>query len=195
LAEQAAQGSLVISCAPLSKSARQKVNGGTDQGTVWNDVGSVNGLAGNASSSSAYTANFTQPEVQQSFAPYVEAMERAIANTENVVGVVVAINGRMEMADVFESTPMFRKLWPKLLKSYALDAATNQAAGAKVASLDDARQFFAQSQTAEVQKTQLRDGAHVEVRAADNLSCFATSPAAAGANAAAQPVHTAVFAK
>jgi hypothetical protein len=28
----------------------------------------------------------------------------------------------MEMVDVYESTPLFKKLWPKLLKGYALDA-------------------------------------------------------------------------
>ena len=36
---------------------------------------------------------------------------------------IVAVNGRFEQIDVFESTPLFNKLWPKLLKSYALDAA------------------------------------------------------------------------
>jgi hypothetical protein len=36
---------------------------------------------------------------------------------------VVAVNGKVESLDVFQSTPQFRNLWPKLLKSYALDAA------------------------------------------------------------------------
>jgi hypothetical protein len=34
----------------------------------------------------------------------------------------VAINGKIETVDVFESTPLFLKLWPRLLQSYALDA-------------------------------------------------------------------------
>ena len=33
------------------------------------------------------------------------------------------LNERGQPLDVFESTPLFQKLWPKLLKSYALDAA------------------------------------------------------------------------
>ena len=41
------------------------------------------------------------------------------------VGVIVAVSGEMHSLDVFESTPLFQKLWPKLLKSYALDAANN----------------------------------------------------------------------
>ena len=38
------------------------------------------------------------------------------------MGVAVAVNGKMLSVDIFESTPLFKKFWPKLLKSYALDA-------------------------------------------------------------------------
>jgi hypothetical protein len=60
------------------------------------------------------------------------------------VGVIVAVNGKVESMDVFESTPLFRKLWPKLLKSYALDAANAAPAGdnAKVCTRDEATTFF-----------------------------------------------------
>ena len=69
----------------------------------------------------------------------------------------MAIDGKMDTLNVFESTPLFRKLWPKLLKSYALDAvnAAEQAANQKpdpkaaktahkACGVDDARKFLAE---------------------------------------------------
>jgi hypothetical protein len=38
------------------------------------------------------------------------------------VGVVVAINGKAQLADIFASPSLFRVYWPKLLKSYVLEA-------------------------------------------------------------------------
>jgi hypothetical protein len=38
------------------------------------------------------------------------------------VGVVVAINGQLVWSDVFSSPDLFRKYWPKLLRSYVMEA-------------------------------------------------------------------------
>jgi hypothetical protein len=59
--------------------------------------------------------------------------------------VVVAINGKIETVDVFESTPLFRKLWPQLLKSYALDASQVDDAeeAPKLNTADEAEAFLA----------------------------------------------------
>src|ERR1022692_3571186 len=40
----------------------------------------------------------------------------------NAVGVVVAVNGRIIWADVFASTDLLEKYWPKLVRSYASEA-------------------------------------------------------------------------
>lgn len=40
----------------------------------------------------------------------------------NAVGVVVAVNGRIIWADVFASTSLLEKYWPKLVRSYAAEA-------------------------------------------------------------------------
>jgi hypothetical protein len=40
----------------------------------------------------------------------------------NAVGVVAAVNGRIIWADVFASTPLLEKYWPKLVRSYAAEA-------------------------------------------------------------------------
>jgi hypothetical protein len=45
----------------------------------------------------------------------------------NAVGVVVAVNGRVIWADVFASTELLEKYWPKLVRSYASEAVVTRA--------------------------------------------------------------------
>jgi len=49
-------------------------------------------------------------------------LAKALEGKDDVVGFAVAINGQVEEADVYGSPVLFRKLWPKLLKSCAVDA-------------------------------------------------------------------------
>ena len=75
-------------------------------------------------------------EVQQRFA-------RATANLkdERVIGVVVAYGGEVAWSDVFASPELFASYWPKLLRSYVVEALARPASQ-EHASLDDARQFL-----------------------------------------------------
>jgi sulfur carrier protein ThiS len=45
----------------------------------------------------------------------------------NAVGVVVAVNGEIIWADVFASTNLLEKYWPKLVRSYAAEAYVSHA--------------------------------------------------------------------
>lgn len=49
----------------------------------------------------------------------------------NAVGVVVAVNGRIIWADIFASTELLEKYWPKLVRSYASEAVVSRAKGAE----------------------------------------------------------------
>jgi hypothetical protein len=79
--------------------------------------------------------NFAQ-EVQKRF-------ERATSGLkgERVVGVIVAYGGEIAWSDIFASSELFDAYWPKLLRSYAVEALTRPAAQEKV-SLSDARDFL-----------------------------------------------------
>ena len=50
----------------------------------------------------------------------------------NAVGVVVAVNGHIIWADVFASTDLLEKYWPKLVRSYASEAVVTRAKGKSV---------------------------------------------------------------
>jgi hypothetical protein len=60
---------------------------------------------------------------------------------EHVVGVIVAFGGEVAWSDIFASSQLFDAYWPKLLRSYAVEALTRPATREKV-SFDDARDFL-----------------------------------------------------
>ncbi|HMK20988.1 MAG TPA: DUF6569 family protein, partial [Terriglobales bacterium] len=51
---------------------------------------------------------------------------------KNAVGVVVAVNGEIVWADIFASTSLLEKYWPKLVRSYATEAVVTRAKGSQV---------------------------------------------------------------
>jgi hypothetical protein len=53
---------------------------------------------------------------------YVKELARAVEGKDDVIGYAVAINGRVEAADVFGSHALFLKLWPKLINGSATEA-------------------------------------------------------------------------
>ena len=75
-------------------------------------------------------------EVQRRFA-------RATSNLkgEHVVGVVVAYGGEVAWSDILASPALFERYWPKLLRSYVVEALARPQLK-EHASLDDAREFL-----------------------------------------------------
>jgi hypothetical protein len=57
------------------------------------------------------------------------------------VGVVVAVNGRIIWSDIFASSELLEKYWPKLVRSYASEAVVSRAKGAE-ATLAQAEVFL-----------------------------------------------------
>jgi len=53
---------------------------------------------------------------------YVKEMAKAVDGKKDVIGYAVAINGKVEAADVFGSNALFLKLWPKLIYGSATEA-------------------------------------------------------------------------
>ncbi len=60
---------------------------------------------------------------------------------EHVVGVVVAYGDEVAWSDIFASSQLFETYWPKLLRSYAVEALTRPERMEKV-SVDEARDFL-----------------------------------------------------
>jgi hypothetical protein len=184
---EANRGKFVASAGVLSKASRLATQAFKDQSEVWDAVSQSNAASGVAPSSGAFTANYVDPGNRRRLEAYIERLQQRVIDEPNVVGVVIAINGKLEAVDVFESTPLFQKLWPKLLKSYALDAAVGaggkrKARGATVAAAEG---FLAKALTGDVRgESQGQGGLIVQERAADGVVSFTASGQPAAADAA-----------
>jgi hypothetical protein len=181
VAKEADEGKFIASVGNLSQAARRVVQkavtaeeGPSAQAEVWENVARENARRGVHSDSNAYTANYASRDSVQELDAYVARLERAVAETNQVVGAIVAINGKVETLDLFESTPLFHKLWPKLLKSYALDAAN--AAGAKNAgatcSPDAAREFLVDTLTSAERDATVKGNVALSRRESERVEAF-----------------------
>jgi hypothetical protein len=138
LAAESNAGKFVATAGHLSKSSRVVAQSGGGQQGVWDEVAKANADSGLAFDTGAFTDNYADRQVVERLQPYLASLSEPVAARERVIGVIVAIDGKLQSADVFESTPLFVKLWPRLLKSYALDAL--HAADSADAAADDKRE-------------------------------------------------------
>ena len=198
------EGKFIGSVGNVNKAARIAVQGDKNQEKVWEKVAEINAKNSITTTSGDFAGNYLDKQSVGRLEPYFKAMNQKVGETANVVGVAVAIDGKMDTLDVFESTPLFRQLWPKLLKSYALDAvnAAEDAADqkddaksakkpAKVCSVDDARKFLAEAMSAPAEKSTTNGDVAVTTLSTDHILTVCAqdaqrkkdSPSAAGMNA------------
>lgn len=102
---------------------RQIAKQSRSQQEVWAEVEQkTRSLGAPSAPTSAARRVYSQAEVQSRARPYREAMGSLLARHPNACGVVAASGEEFLVADLFGSPGLFRKLWPKLLDSYVLDA-------------------------------------------------------------------------
>ena len=185
LAAKAQKGEFIGSVGNVNKAARVAVQDAKSQVKVWEKVAEINAKSANNSSSGGFGGNYADPVAVKQLEPYVKGLEKPVASQSQIVGVAVAIDGKMDTLDLFESTPLFRQLWPKLLKSYALDAAnaaTDDAAAEKTAdkqpksapkpcTTEVARRFLVEALSAQGQSS-TSGGVTVTSGATDHLITF-----------------------
>ena len=90
------------------------------QQDVWHSVASVNRAAAAESSTGTYQAALRKPEVRELHRDYAEALLPAL-DGRDIVGMVVAINGKVHAVELFGSPRLFARMKTKLLKGYVLD--------------------------------------------------------------------------
>jgi hypothetical protein len=87
-------------------------------------------------------------QLQKRFARFISGLQG-----ERVVGVVVAYGGEVAWSDIFASGDLFDHYWPKLLRSYAVEAVARPTLR-ETASADDARGFLRRLNGRETQETE-----------------------------------------
>jgi hypothetical protein len=127
-----------------------------DQSKVWSEVRKSQTAMAEAvpapaarevAGTSSYAGVMQNAEVERKVdavaAPIQRNYESVIKQLRdrNAVGVVVAVNGEIIWADMFASTSLLEKYWPKLVRSYAAEAVVTRAKNGE-ASLKSAQEFL-----------------------------------------------------
>jgi hypothetical protein len=111
----------VVSGAIAMPNVREKAQAKKSQTEVWNDV-AKSAQANNVTSTTGDLKSvYKDTQVRRRLDDYERAFKDRLP-TAKVVGVVAAVNGRVVSADVFANHRLFQAYWPKMLKSYALEA-------------------------------------------------------------------------
>src|SRR5882724_7148993 len=86
-------------------------------------------------------------KVQETADSYIKALSNIANRSDDVIGYVFAINGKVNSADIYGSNALFKKLWPKLLKANAIEAiAELQEDKFKPASAESVKGFLAEAE-------------------------------------------------
>lgn len=126
-------------------SVRSKAMADKDQSQVWAEVRkqqsaemvAVAPSAPTAATDLQQTSSYAKVMENEEVKKQVDAIAKPIEHNyqslikqlrdRNAVGVVVAVNGHIIWADVFASTDLLEKYWPKLVRSYASEAVVTRA--------------------------------------------------------------------
>jgi hypothetical protein len=107
----------------------------------------------------SYDKIYKSRRVGGSIDSFVEAVQTRFAKStshlkgEEVVGVIVAYGGEVAWSDIFASSELFDQYWPKLLRSYAVEALARPALR-EAASTNDAREFLRRLNGRETQESE-----------------------------------------
>ena len=136
-AKRAGERAEVFSSSPQVASTRElklAAKRARSQGEVWENVKvaqdrlseNVGATVNSPVSASSLQLAVENEKVRETADAYIKALSQ-IPNTKNdVIGYVFAINGKVNSADVYGSSALFKKLWPKLLKANAVEAIAAQ---------------------------------------------------------------------
>jgi hypothetical protein len=100
---------------------REKAQASKSQTEVWNGVAKSMSVNSVQSETGDLKSVYKDRQVSRKLTDYEHAFKDKLSMS-NVVGVVAAVNGHVISADVFAGHGLFQAYWPKMLRSYALEA-------------------------------------------------------------------------
>ena len=165
---------------------RAKAMADKDQGKVWSEVrnaqaGAMAKLAAPAAAEVGGTSSYAKVMQNAEVKERVDAVVAPIQHDyqslikqlrdRHAVGVVVAVDGDIIWADIFASTSLLEKYWPKLVRSYAAEAFVSRAKN-READVKAAQQFLEDFQgRREMVETEPGLYRHTEITG-DNFKAF-----------------------
>jgi len=122
-----------------SPEMKRAVKESAQQTEVWAQVSAaqdrlarnLGGVVKSAASESSYQLTLEAPKVQQTANGFKKDLAGLADQHPDALGYVVAVNGKVTGADVYATHDLFRKLWPKMLESAAVEAMASARPGEK----------------------------------------------------------------
>jgi hypothetical protein len=128
------------------------------QKEVWKEVEKAQGKLSNnlnadvkaAKSATSYQLTLEHKKLREAVDAHVKKLSGTIDEKKDVIGFVVAVNGKLNCADVYASHGLFVKLWPKLLRAAAVEAVSEMVKDKKFETVtaDQVQAFLADADSA-----------------------------------------------
>ena len=146
-----------LGTAMAQPAVRARAMSDKDQAKVWSEVRNAQTLAASrvpapaaseVARTSSYAGVMQNEEVKHQVDSIAEPIQRNYQSLiqqlreRNAVGVVVAVNGEIIWADIFASTALLEKYWPKLVRSYAAEAFVVTKAKGRETNVRSAQEFL-----------------------------------------------------
>lgn len=154
------------------------------QSEVWDKVGetqnslsrSVNTDVRSSISSSSLQLALENEKVQASTAAYLTKLSSIVEGKSDVIGYVFAINGKINSADVYYSNGLFRRFWPKLVKTTAIEAVAERPLDEKKETVfaEAIKAFFADAEQGEELTSNVTERTHMSRRESEKGLFFET---------------------
>ena len=179
--------------------ARNSDETSTKQRKVWDSVANtqqklsqgLNAAVAAPQSASSLQLSLENGKLKEARTAYIKALEQAGVQETDVVGYVVAINGKISVANVYPSNALFKKMWGKQLAAVVTEA-IGEKAGAQAAPAPPrtaASEFLTQAEQGTSHERAVAAGVRQETRDAEK-SLFSEARAADG-----KWIHRAYMAK
>jgi hypothetical protein len=168
--------------------ARHQADAAARQAEIWANVRetqeqlsrSVGAPVAAPASPSSLQLSLESAKLKEAQAAYIDALQGAGESSDNIVGYVFAINGKISGGDVYASSTLFRKMWRKLLTANVTEAiGEKKEAGAAPPSLDDVQAFLTAAESAPKSERALNASVRLVTRDGDS-SLYAETQRADG---------------
>ncbi len=118
------QGQTCFEASPVlaDNAIRKTAQSQKGQRDVWNEVAASNSALVGGGASCTYLLGVENSAVKEAVAKIESRMAEALAKTTGLVGLAVAVEGRLVSADVYHDPPLFSQVMKRLVRSYALES-------------------------------------------------------------------------
>lgn len=105
---------------------RKKAKITESQSEVWDEIAASQNRMDIVSGTGTVRANYEDEKVQKEISEYEKKFGKVPKLSNSTIGVVVTTGNRIICFDMFANNGLLKRLWKKLIKSYAMDAISGE---------------------------------------------------------------------